>query len=181
MGQQSWRIQFDVRSATQTDVTAHEAQGETEGFVDEASWEACRQRIVDTFARGGKPNLNHCSRRWPPPSSYRDHQWPMSLLRRIWDSLLEFESGRPTQSGSRSTLVEPGRIRVATRLRIGAGRLASGRDMARTCRARWHTQRRQVVRNRGFCGVELRAAWGPDSSAPWPSRSYPPSVRSTVG
>ena len=35
-GRRSWRLQFDVRSATQTDVAAHESAAEREGFVDEA-------------------------------------------------------------------------------------------------------------------------------------------------
>ena len=32
-----WRLQFDIRSATQTDIAAHEATAEAEGFVDEAN------------------------------------------------------------------------------------------------------------------------------------------------
>ena len=35
-GRRSWRLQFDVRSATQTDVAAHQSQAEGEGVVDEA-------------------------------------------------------------------------------------------------------------------------------------------------
>src|SRR5690606_34825088 len=36
-----WRLQFDVRSTTQTDLTAHTTQAEVEGFLDEAAWERC--------------------------------------------------------------------------------------------------------------------------------------------
>ena len=38
-GRRSWRLQFDVRSATQTDLAAHETAAEGEGFVDEAIWQ----------------------------------------------------------------------------------------------------------------------------------------------
>ena len=38
-GRGSWRLQFDVRSATQTDVAAHETLGERGGFVEEATWD----------------------------------------------------------------------------------------------------------------------------------------------
>lgn len=93
-GQQSWRIQFDVRSATQTDVTAHEAQGESEGFVDEASWEACRRLITDTFGSDGLAKPQSLFKTLAAAIDLPRHQWPMSLLRRIWDTLLEFESGR---------------------------------------------------------------------------------------
>ncbi len=42
-GRRSWRLQFDVRSATQTDVAAHESQAEDEGVVDEAIWQNVRR------------------------------------------------------------------------------------------------------------------------------------------
>ena len=37
-GRRSWRLQFDVRSTTQTDIAAHQSQAEGEGVVDEAIW-----------------------------------------------------------------------------------------------------------------------------------------------
>jgi hypothetical protein len=43
-GPRSWRLQFDVRSATQTDMAAHGGAGELQGFVDEASWQAAQTR-----------------------------------------------------------------------------------------------------------------------------------------
>ena len=43
-GRGSWRLQFDVRSATQTDVAAHETAAEAEGFVDESTWQRMRGR-----------------------------------------------------------------------------------------------------------------------------------------
>ncbi len=48
-GRRSWRLQFDVRSATQTDVAAHQSQAEGEGFVDEAVWRECQTLIEGTF------------------------------------------------------------------------------------------------------------------------------------
>ena len=45
----SWRLQFDVRSATQTDVAAHESQAEGEGMVNESVWNECRALIERTF------------------------------------------------------------------------------------------------------------------------------------
>ena len=48
-GRRSWRLQFDVRSATQTDVAAHESAAESEGFVDEATWQECRAAIEQVF------------------------------------------------------------------------------------------------------------------------------------
>ncbi len=48
-GPRSWRMQFDVRSATQTDRTAHSGRGEREGFIDEAAWSECESLIEATF------------------------------------------------------------------------------------------------------------------------------------
>ena len=45
-----WRLQFDIRSATQTDIAAHEATAEAEGFVDEATWQACEAAIEGVFS-----------------------------------------------------------------------------------------------------------------------------------
>ena len=66
----SWRLQFDVRSATQTDVAAHQSQAEAEGFVDEASWERCQQVIRGTFGPTPKRRptdwSNASPKRWEP-------------------------------------------------------------------------------------------------------------------
>ena len=45
-GRRSWRLQFDVRSATQTDLAAHQSQAEGEGVVDEAIWQECQTLIA---------------------------------------------------------------------------------------------------------------------------------------
>ncbi|HEY2411245.1 MAG TPA: Hsp70 family protein [Pirellulaceae bacterium] len=93
-GERSWRLQFDVRSATQTDVAAHESEAESEGFVDEETAAACRAVLESVFGDNG----------WTPPNllmkelaeaigSERD-EWPTSLLRRIWEMLMELEPGR---------------------------------------------------------------------------------------
>ena len=53
-GRRSWRLQFDVRSATQTDVAAHQTAAEREGFLDEAIWEEARKLIESTFGPEGQ-------------------------------------------------------------------------------------------------------------------------------
>ena len=49
-GKRSWKLLFDVRSATQTDVAAHEAVGEQQGLFDEAVGRAACDVIARTFA-----------------------------------------------------------------------------------------------------------------------------------
>jgi len=93
-GRRSWRLQFDVRSATQTDVAAHETAAEAEGFVDEATWETCEGLIRDTFGPDGKQRPARLVRRLTEAAGQSRNQWPASLCRRIWECLMEHEPGR---------------------------------------------------------------------------------------
>jgi molecular chaperone DnaK (HSP70) len=93
-GRGNWRLQFDVRSATQTDVAAHEAQGEREGFVDEATWDEFRSLILATFGPEGKESPEGLAKRLGRAGGMNRRLWPMSLLRRIWETLMDVEPGR---------------------------------------------------------------------------------------
>jgi hypothetical protein len=93
-GPRSWRLQFDVRSATQTDLSAHAGAGELEGFVDEASWQAARREIEATFGAQASDKPDGIVKRLAAAIGSNKQDWPMSLLRRIWEALVEDESGR---------------------------------------------------------------------------------------
>jgi hypothetical protein len=93
-GKRSWRLQFDVRSATQTDMTAHESQAEGEGIVDEAVWTACQTLIQNTFGDDGADKPEGLAKRLAAATSMSRSQWPTSLCRRIWEALMEVEPGR---------------------------------------------------------------------------------------
>ena len=47
-----WRLQFDVRSATQTDRLATATEGEQAGFIDEGTWQECERLIANVFGEG---------------------------------------------------------------------------------------------------------------------------------
>jgi hypothetical protein len=64
--QRSWRLQFDIRSATQTDIVARQTTGESEGVVDESVWQGCRQLITETFGAGGRNKPAGWSNNWQP-------------------------------------------------------------------------------------------------------------------
>ncbi len=96
-GKRSWRLQFDVRSTTQTDVAAHQGTAEQAGFVEEATASTCRDLIrqaMITEAIAPKELIERLEEavgenRW---------QWPPSLLRELWEMLLEVEQGRERSS-----------------------------------------------------------------------------------
>ena len=52
-GSKTWRLQFDVRAATRTDLTAQETIGERGGIVDQTILDACHGLIRQTFERPG--------------------------------------------------------------------------------------------------------------------------------
>lgn len=93
-GRRHWRLQFDVRSTTQTDVAAHESAAESEGFVDEAIWQECATLIGNTFGPGGKGKPAQLVRRLAQAVGSSRNHWPASLLRRIWEALMDLEPGR---------------------------------------------------------------------------------------
>jgi hypothetical protein len=93
-GRGSWRLQFDVRSATETDVAAHETAAEAEGFVDESTWQQMREQILATFGPEGRQPPEGLVKRLSQLTGSNRRDWPTSLLRRIWETLMEVEAGR---------------------------------------------------------------------------------------
>ena len=93
-GNRTWRLQFDVRSATRTDLAAHSGSGEQEGFIDEETWQACRQLLEDTFGKEASAKPGGLMRSLSETLEMPRDGWPMPLLRRIWETLIELENGR---------------------------------------------------------------------------------------
>ena len=93
-GRGQWRLQFDVRSATETDIAAHEALGEREGFVDEETWRQSRALILATFGPGGNESPEGLVKRLTAATEMNRKLWPTSFLRRMWETLFDLEQGR---------------------------------------------------------------------------------------
>jgi hypothetical protein len=96
-GERTWRLQFDVRAATQTDIAGHAGAGESAGIVDEALLAACRQLIQDTFgpdAQRDKERPKQLVHQLSEAIELSRQDWPPSLLRELWEALIEVEPGR---------------------------------------------------------------------------------------
>jgi len=89
-----WRLQFDVRSATQTDIAAHEAAAEAEGIVDEATWQASEKLILDVFGKDGQGKPSALVKQLAATLGADRQEWPTSLLRRFWEALMALKEGR---------------------------------------------------------------------------------------
>ena len=133
-GKRSWKLFFDVRSTTQTDVTAHDAVGEQQGLFDDELVGTARSIITETFGvtaefdgpieanpQASSPKRRSDGTRISPRAIDTNTQltsvneaekpkivvrqleetlgmdraeWPTSLLRQLWEVLLECEAGR---------------------------------------------------------------------------------------
>jgi len=88
-----WRLQFDVRAATQTDVAGHAGTGEQGGIVDERVASECRAMIAATFGSDAeKPE--GLAKRLAAATELSRNEWPPTLLRCLWEALVEHEAGR---------------------------------------------------------------------------------------
>ncbi len=93
-GDQRWGLEFDVRSAVETDRAPHTGGSEQSGIVDSGVIERAGELLDRCF--GEQPEV--------PPNQLLDRlrdcfgmpraAWPPSLLRGIWRSLMELEAGR---------------------------------------------------------------------------------------
>jgi molecular chaperone DnaK (HSP70) len=99
-GKRSWKLLFDVRSATHTDIAAHDAAGERQGVFDDEVRRAACDVIQQTFAPasmpGGTEGLDPASlmKRLVETLGMNRDEWPTSLLRQLWEALIEAEPGR---------------------------------------------------------------------------------------
>ena len=119
-GERSWRLQFDVRSATQTDVAAHRGSAETAGFLDEILIrDMARGEIENTFGRaslglGGKPAQKSCGR-------HGDESRGLAAVAATSNLGRTDRTGNrsPQVPHSRGTLAQPARLFASSRLRHG--------------------------------------------------------------
>ena len=92
----SWKLDFDIRSTVQTDVMAHAGDGEAQGFIDESIWKRCESAIAAVFdeAATEPAEPKELTNRLVEVLEMPREDWPMSVLRRIWGSLMDHETGR---------------------------------------------------------------------------------------
>ena len=93
-GRRSWQLQFDVRSATQTDMTGHVSAAEREGIVERESVKLARRVILGTFGPDGIEKPAGLPKRIAASLEISRKDWPTSLLRSLWETLMEIETER---------------------------------------------------------------------------------------
>jgi len=96
--ERTWRLQFDVRSATQTDIQQQQATIDTQGTFDDSLWEGAADLLRETFDENGQRKPQPLIKDLEAALEISRHQWPTSLLRRMWELLMDLEQGRRKSS-----------------------------------------------------------------------------------
>ncbi|GAB5443794.1 MAG: Hsp70 family protein [Fuerstiella sp.] len=94
-----WKLQFDVRSAVQTDRSAHVSDREAEGIVGTETLESVRQILQSVFGEEADQKPGGLARRIGREIGMSRVDWPTSLLREMWQILIDLEPGRRRSAG----------------------------------------------------------------------------------
>ncbi len=150
-GRGQWRLQFDVRSATETDVAAHGGEAEREGFIEEDAWQQCGAAIRATFGPDAREKPEGLVKRLTAITELNRKLWPASFLRRLWEALMEVESGR------RKSQVHEARWLnlLGFSLRPGYGLAVDDWRVAET----WRTLQGKLVHATPMCRSEWWILW----------------------
>jgi hypothetical protein len=93
-GAHRWQLEFDVRSTTETDRDAVASAGAQQGVVEQSLRQAARATLTTAFAseQGSQDVVKQLVQTLEMPK----HQWPPSLLRSMWQDLLDLDTVRRT-------------------------------------------------------------------------------------
>jgi molecular chaperone DnaK (HSP70) len=96
-GDRTWRLQFDVRVATRPGQGTQEGGAEIEGVVDQQIVDACTLLIRQSFtknAAGVTDRPEGLVKRLELATSQARTDWPASLMRSFWETLIDVADGR---------------------------------------------------------------------------------------
>jgi molecular chaperone DnaK (HSP70) len=94
-GDRTWRLQFDVRIATRPGQTTHAGGAEVQGFVDQQIVETCTRLIRHAFTTTTPAHRPEgLAKRLETATFQSRHDWPASLMRSFWESLMDVADGR---------------------------------------------------------------------------------------
>jgi hypothetical protein len=88
-----WKLLFDVRSATQTDVIALASVAASQGVFDESLWEAGEELLRSTFTQKSSDPAG-LMKLLSAAFQLDKSVWPTPLLRQLWEQLMAVEPGR---------------------------------------------------------------------------------------
>lgn len=93
-----WRLEFDIRATLQTDREVHTGSGEAAGIVDAETVARCSAVIREAFTHKS-PGPDGIVKRLRRAADLDRAAWPPSLLREMWQSLMDVAEGRRKTAG----------------------------------------------------------------------------------
>lgn len=93
-GSHRWQLEFDVRSTTETDRDAVMTAGTQLGVVEHSLREAAREVLEAAFGPTADRNCPDVTKQLARALGMPKNRWPPSLLRGMWQDLLELDAGR---------------------------------------------------------------------------------------
>ena len=96
-----WSLSFDVRGTTQTDLSFHAGEGEAAGVVDDDAKAAVAAVLHDCFG-GGDLKPKRVNAVLAEAAGLPRDDWPPTLLRATWETLMDLEDGRRRSPGHES-------------------------------------------------------------------------------
>ena len=92
--QHRWKLEFDIRASTETDCRASESAAAHSGIVDDSVQTVARGAIEECFGANGSLKPSQLMSTLTERLEKSRQAWPSSLLRSMWQDLMDFESGR---------------------------------------------------------------------------------------
>lgn len=89
-----WQLQFDVRSATETDRDAHRGTAEQSGIVDQEIVDTAAKVVLDVYGPNGNHKPSALIKKLSAALGQSKTDWPPSLLRSLWSVLMQHEAAR---------------------------------------------------------------------------------------
>ncbi|MCS7237017.1 MAG: hsp70 family protein [Thermoguttaceae bacterium] len=92
-GKNKWKLQFDVRKSFPAEVNTP-PPGTQLAVLEESAWENCEKVIEETFGDLATVAPEGVLKRLVAAIGLERHEWPATLLRRLWEALIDREAAR---------------------------------------------------------------------------------------
>jgi molecular chaperone DnaK (HSP70) len=149
-GKRRWKLLFDVRSATQTDVAATASTAAQQGVFDDATSAAASQVIARTFRAPGE-DPSALMKRLSDVIGLAREDWPTTLLRQMWEALIAASLGRKLSPQHEARWLNL----LGYALRPGYGLAVDDWRVAET----WKLLQGKLVHSAPMCRVECWILW----------------------
>jgi hypothetical protein len=137
-----------VRSSTETDRAAHTGLAEQSGIVDEETIQTVTQLLETVFGPAATAGPAGLPKRIAELTAVSRADWPPSLLRSIWGTLMDLEAGRKKSANHEARWLNL----LGFSLRPGFGMAADDWRVEQT----WRTVRGKLIHGGPACLAEWR-------------------------